>query len=1475
MLHSIRVFIISSISFTLVFTTTLLNVDFETEGSGYSAPSTEGTGFTDIFNRTDYDLGGNATFKWAFEDITANASLALDQIDVSGLAQFTFSIDLLAHHYNDWDGGSSGDKVEIFYSLDGAEKENLMWILALDSGESSTANEPAALDTDFDGVAECAHVLPALSTGSNNGSGCAVTSNLFQTFTTDAIDLNGASTLDITLDFTNFTSGDEGGYLDNIVVSSVGDSSADGGDGGGTVDPCEDVTCPAASGDCYVAGSCDSAGTCSDETMADDGTACDDGDDATTGDSCTAGVCAGTVPPPAANLFISEWAEGTSNNKYFEVYNASTDTVDLSDYEFVTCSNACDNDTYEYNTSFSANVDGSSTLLAAGDVYVVCHGSASDGITAECDQTNNYVSNGDDALGLWHTAGNQLLDVVGLTVNYSNSGWTVAGVSGATKDDTIVRKASVTQGNTDWASSAGTDTADSEWLVEAKPEATYTPPTLGNHTFGVPVCGDNASGDSNVNWGNLQWPSDMTLDAGSNGDAYGQAFISGVTPTGGSDSNLEAQLGYGASGSTPDDSWTWVAASHHGTSGNNDEYKGVLNIADAGTYSYSFRYSYNSDCWYYASEVGTATINALATYAVTFNVDMNYRTVSDTGVDLFGPSGFSTAIDMTDDNADGVYSVTLDLTAGTYLYKFKNGTDSSDWEFLNDLSCAYFDDPDGDGWGYWNRTVTVTDAAVDIVADCFNSCGACVSGCTDENATNYDSTANVDDGNCEYPQTAPPELLFSEYAEGSGVNKYLEIYNPSSDETVSLDDFKYATCANACSDDTWEYADAFAEGASIAPGDVYVLCHEDATWGICSNGSSTSQASCLCGSTSNWDETTQSCLDASTPTNTWTTTTFVTDNCDEQRELYFNGNDAQGLLHSSTNLVVDVIGVLDNSTYWQVGGEDSNGALRDNTIVRKSDVTTGNPLWLDNVDPDTGEVLDQGSAGSSSEDSEWILLPKDTWTFVGSHPNSVVFGCTDSSATNHDSTANVDDGSCEYPCDDVDEDDVCDDVDDCVGAYDECNVCNGTGPQEGFNCAGEALINVTFNVDMSTFTVDTAGYGLDLLVVDQFGVGQNGWHDLTDDDGDDVWSVTVSLVGNATYQYKFKNGDDWDNVDNQDCAVESGGFWNRTVTLEDYDVSLATVCFKSCTACPTCSDGTQNGDETGVDCGGSCADACATCDDGTQNQDETGVDCGGATCSACCANDGNVNSDDKVNIADIVQMVDWILNDATQVTENLCSGDIDLDGTITVADLVAVVNIILDVRAYNVNQLTPSYADIILTKDSISLRSDGNVSGVQVTLSHGSNFNFNIEDEFVSEYQTSNGKTTIVMISETGSLANIGTYNGSCNVDSFMAVDANAQIIDDADLVLDFDPVELKLAGPNPFNPTTSLNVVVAEAGHVSVNVYNVVGQKVATLLNDYLNINTSGYTVNWDASNLSSGVYLVRAETANSISTQKLMLLK
>jgi hypothetical protein len=66
-----------------------------------------------------------------------------------------------------------------------------------------------------------------------------------------------------------------------------------------------------------------------------------------------------------------------------------------------------------------------------------------------------------------------------------------------------------------------------------------------------------------------------------------------------------------------------------------------------------------------------------------------------------------------------------------------------------------------------------------------------------------------------------------------------------------------------------------------------------------------------------------------------------------------------------------------------------------------------------------------------------------------------------------------------------------------------------------------------------------------------------------------------------------------------------------------------------CQATPTCNDGIQNGDEEGIDCGGSNCAPCATCNDGIQNGDETGVDCGGPDCPACpTCNDGIQNGNE-------------------------------------------------------------------------------------------------------------------------------------------------------------------------------------------------------------------------------------------------------
>eukprot|EP00494_Astrolonche_serrata_P026639 UN26901 len=71
-------------------------------------------------------------------------------------------------------------------------------------------------------------------------------------------------------------------------------------------------------------------------------------------------------------------------------------------------------------------------------------------------------------------------------------------------------------------------------------------------------------------------------------------------------------------------------------------------------------------------------------------------------------------------------------------------------------------------------------------------------------------------------------------------------------------------------------------------------------------------------------------------------------------------------------------------------------------------------------------------------------------------------------------------------------------------------------------------------------------------------------------------------------------------------------------------------CGGVCPACETCTDGIQNQNETGVDCGGVCPTACESCTDGIQNQNETGVDCGGVCPTACeTCTDGIQNQDES------------------------------------------------------------------------------------------------------------------------------------------------------------------------------------------------------------------------------------------------------
>ncbi len=78
---------------------------------------------------------------------------------------------------------------------------------------------------------------------------------------------------------------------------------------------------------------------------------------------------------------------------------------------------------------------------------------------------------------------------------------------------------------------------------------------------------------------------------------------------------------------------------------------------------------------------------------------------------------------------------------------------------------------------------------------------------------------------------------------------------------------------------------------------------------------------------------------------------------------------------------------------------------------------------------------------------------------------------------------------------------------------------------------------------------------------------------------------------------------------------------------------------------------------------------------------------------------------------------------------------------------------------------------------------------------------------------------------------------------------------------------------PNPFNPVTNINYTVAKDGLVKIKVYDVLGNEVCELLNQ---IKAAGsYTLQFNASNLPSGVYFYKLETDNFIDTKKMLLIK
>jgi hypothetical protein len=78
---------------------------------------------------------------------------------------------------------------------------------------------------------------------------------------------------------------------------------------------------------------------------------------------------------------------------------------------------------------------------------------------------------------------------------------------------------------------------------------------------------------------------------------------------------------------------------------------------------------------------------------------------------------------------------------------------------------------------------------------------------------------------------------------------------------------------------------------------------------------------------------------------------------------------------------------------------------------------------------------------------------------------------------------------------------------------------------------------------------------------------------------------------------------------------------------------------------------------------------------------------------------------------------------------------------------------------------------------------------------------------------------------------------------------------------------------PNPFNPSTLINFKLSKDSHVTLSVFNILGEKVLDLVNEFRS--AGNYTVNFNASKLNSGVYFYRLSDGTKTLVRKMSLIK
>ena len=137
------------------------------------------------------------------------------------------------------------------------------------------------------------------------------------------------------------------------------------------------------------------------------------------------------------------------------------------------------------------------------------------------------------------------------------------------------------------------------------------------------------------------------------------------------------------------------------------------------------------------------------------------------------------------------------------------------------------------------------------------------------------------------------------------------------------------------------------------------------------------------------------------------------------------------------------------------------------------------------------------------------------------------------------------------------------------------------------------------------------------------------------------------------------------------------------------------------------------------------------------------------------------------------------------------------------------------------------------------------------------------KDQVEAEYQMVSGLIHDAMIRKASGAGAAGSASTGENSGNKKAISVPAKP----------DRTTLKTNYPNPFNPTTTIRYQLAKSGHVRLTVYDVLGRRIATLVDENLPAGT--HQVTFNASQLASGVYFYRLRASNKVFVKKMLVMK